>query len=62
MYVFNWPPTTFRSESYIASATALADNILRCICIMHLNNNVDKVMLLSLKKFGAKKYIRDWKC
>ena len=25
MYEFNWPPTTFRSESYIGSVTALPD-------------------------------------
>ena len=25
MYAFNWPPTSFRSESYIGSATALPD-------------------------------------
>ena len=25
MYAFKWPPTTFRSESYIGSAVALPD-------------------------------------
>ena len=27
MYAFNWLPTTFRSESYIGSATALPDEL-----------------------------------